>query len=585
MSHLPDDKDALKAMVSTLLGQRDDLYLEVLKLQVELDRYKKARYGPRADQLRSMDELAQLLLAFSEQLESKPVNPGDVPADASAEKELRWVKRRKGRRHLANFDHLPVTKHVYELNAEQRACSCCGLERKEIGADESWQVEYHPGHFERLHHVRKKYACPACEKGGDGPQIVTAAKPEAAIDKGMAGPGLLAFIVTSKFADYLPLYRLEDIFTRQGFEISRATQSVWCGDVADLVEPLYELMAERVRGSNIVSTDDTIMPMQSIGKTANARMWVYLGDDLHPYNVFDFTLNRGRDGPKYFLKDYRQVLLADAYGGYNGVVAGNEITRAGCWAHLRRKVIEAEKAAPEIARQAIERVGALYSVERQAAGLSAAERLKLRQEKSAPMLLELREKLLVWKEQLLPKHPMAEAIGYALSQWRELSVFCSDGAVAIDNNASEREMKRVVLNRKNSLFVGNPRGGRTAAIQNELLEEFVDSLPMNGRTSLLKLLDAAGMPEDELGFMGAMRIVRNAYAHEIEYAGLQLLEVVKLRQDKSTILKHLSAIRTYDEANLIAEIEKDPPFFRFLIDSTMRVLFYAYHLTVKEKRP
>ena len=223
MSHLPDDKDALKAMVSTLLGQRDDLYLEVLRLQVELDRYKKARYGPRADQLRSMDELAQLLLAFSEQLESKPVNPGDVPADASAEKELRWVKRRKGLRHLANFDHLPVTKHVYELNAEQRACSCCGLERKEIGADESWQVEYHPGHFERLHHVRKKYACPACEKGGDGPQIVTAAKPEAAIDKGMAGPGLLAFIVTSKFADYLPLYRLEDIFTRQGFEISRHT--------------------------------------------------------------------------------------------------------------------------------------------------------------------------------------------------------------------------------------------------------------------------------------------------------------------------------------------------------------------------
>jgi transposase len=350
------------------------------------------------------------------------------------------------------------------LSAEQRACSCCGQQRKEIGADESWQVEYYPGHFERLHHVRKKYACPACEKGGDGPQIVTAAKPEVAIEKGMAGPGLLAFIVTSKFADYLPLYRLEDVFTRQGFEISRATQSVWCGDVADLLEPLYDLMGERVRGSHVVSTDDTIMPMQSIGKTANARMWVYLGDDLHPYNVFDFTLNRGRDGPKYFLKDYRQVLLADAYGGYNGVVAGNEMIRAGCWAHLRRKVIEAEKAAPEIARQAMERVGALYGVERQAAGLSTAERLKLRQEKSAPMLLELRDKLLVWKEQLLPKHPMAEAIGYALSQWRELSVFCSDGAVAIDNNASEREMKRVVLNRKNSLFVGNPRGGRTAAI-------------------------------------------------------------------------------------------------------------------------
>lgn len=140
----------------------------------------------------------------------------------------------------------------------------------------------------------------------------------------------MAYIVTSKFAQYTPLYRLEDIFARQGFEISRATQSVWCGDVADLLEPLYQLMAERLRASHVVSTDDTIMPMLSTGKTANARMWVYVGDDDHPYNIFDFTLNRGRDGPKYFLQDYDQVLLADAYGGYNGVVAGNGIIRAGC---------------------------------------------------------------------------------------------------------------------------------------------------------------------------------------------------------------------------------------------------------------
>ncbi len=378
--------------------------------------------------------------------------------------ELRRVKRRKGRRNLANFENLPVTTCVHELSEQERACPCCGIERKEIGTDHSWQVEYLPGHFERIHHLRKKYACPACESTGNNPRMETAAKPETAIDKGIAGPGLLAYIVTSKFADYLPLYRLEDIFQRQGFEISRATQSVWCGDIADLAEPLYELMAERVRASHVVATDDTIMPMLSKGKTANARMWVYVGDDGYPYNVFDFTLNRGRDGPKYFLKDYQQVLLADAYGGYNGVVAGNEITRAGCWAHLRRKVIEAEKAAPEIAREAIEMVRALYAVEKQAGALSVNGAAELRQEESAPVLADLREKLLEWKEQLLPKHPMAEAVNYALGQWTELNVFCSDGAVAIDNNVSEREMKRVVLNRKNSLFVGNPRGGRTAAI-------------------------------------------------------------------------------------------------------------------------
>jgi len=213
-----------------------------------------------------------------------------------------------------------------------------------------------------------------------------------------------------------------------------------------------------------VATDDTIMPMLGKGKTANARMWIYVGDETNPYNVFDFTLNRGRDGPKHFLQDYRQVLLADAYGGYNGVVASNEITRVGCWAHFRRKVIEAEKSAPEIAQAAVEMVRALYAVDRQAKEVTTAERLLMRQTASAPVLARLREQPLSWKEQLLPKHPMAEAVNYALAQWPELTVFSTDGAVPIDNNVSEREMQRVVLNRKNSLFVGNARGGRTAAI-------------------------------------------------------------------------------------------------------------------------
>jgi transposase len=479
--NLPQDRASLEAMIRSLILEReqqkqraeaeilrqrkraDELHLENLRLQLELQRYKKWRYGPRADRLTN-EELAQALLEFGEELQRKPIHPEDVPARAEPEYELRRVKRRPGRRHLANFENLPVTTQVYELSGQERICPCCGVERKEIGADESWQIEYIPGGFERLHHVRKKYACLGCEKAGENPQMEVAAKPEAVIEKGMAGPGLLAYIVTSKFSDYLPLYRLEDVFERQGFEISRATQSIWCGDVADLAEPLYELMGERVRQSHVVATDDTIMPMQSVGKAKSARMWVYVGDAGNPYNVFDFTLNRGRDGPKYFLQGYQQVLVADGYGGYDGVVAGNQITRAGCWSHARRKIIDAEKVAPEIAREAVELIGALFRVEGQAKDFSIEQRLELRREKSAPVLAKLREKLLAWKEQLLPKHPMAEAINYAVNQWAELNVFCSDGAVPLDNNVSEREMKRIVLNRKNSLFVGNPRGGRTAAI-------------------------------------------------------------------------------------------------------------------------
>ena len=428
VNNLPEDSASLKAMLREVLGKlesvsadqqrekrlaeqlrqrADDLYLENLRLQQELERYKKATYGPRADRL-SMNQLAQMLLEFAEAWEQKPINLEDLRG-AEPEPEVRRVKRRKGRRALANFENLPVNTQVYELSAEERICPGCGVERKEIGSEKSWQIEYIPGHFERLEHVRKKYACPSCEHKGENPQITVAAKAETAIEKGFAGPGLLAFIVTSKFADYLPLYRLEDIFERQGFEISRATQSVWCGDVADVVEPLYRRMAERVRKSHVVATDDTVLPMLSPGQTQSARMWVYVGDEANPYNVFDFTLNRSREGPKEFLKDYTQVLLADGYGGYNGVVAGNAITRAGCWSHSRRKFVEAEKTAPEIAREAVALMDALFAVERQAKDVSLAERLELRQKQSVPVLAELHRKLLIWKEQLIPKHPMADA--------------------------------------------------------------------------------------------------------------------------------------------------------------------------------
>lgn len=477
LANLPEDPEALQAILRSLLRERDDqrqraeeqrkradeLYVENLQLQIELARYRKWTYGPRADRL-SANQLAQMLLEFAEAFDHKLIHLEDLLPPAESEPGLRRVKRRPGRRALANFEHLPVHTQVYELSAEQRLCPHCGVERKEIGSEESWQIEYIPGHFERLQHVRKKYACPSCERAGENPRIEVAAKAEAAIEKGFAGPGLLAFIVTSKFADYLPLYRLEDIFERQGFEISRATQSVWCGDAADVVEPLYQRMAERVRKSHVVATDDTTLPMLSPGHTHPARMWVYIGDESNPYNVFDFTLSRGRDGPQQFLKEYTEVLLADGYGGYNGVVAGNAITRAGCWSHARRKFVEAEKSAPEIAREAVALLNALFAVERQAQDASVAERLELRQKQSVPTLAELHPRLLAWKEQLLPKHPMAEAVNYTLSQWEALTVFATDGAVPINNNVSEREMKRVVLHRKNSLFVGNPRGGRTAAI-------------------------------------------------------------------------------------------------------------------------
>lgn len=508
---LPDDPAALKAMVGDLMRAReedaaaraalarrvDDLELARLRLEMELLKYKKWMYGPRADRLASLDGVAQMLLSFGEELDRRPVPSaaaaaGVAAGDAGTAPPSRRVKRGTGRRALANFEGLPVRRHEHDLPEGEKPCPCCGKMREKIGEESSWQIEFIPGSFERIEHVRFKYACGHCEKSAspEGPQIVRADAPSSVgvIEKGLAGPGLLAFIVTSKFADYTPLYRLENIFERSGFEIARSTMSLWCRDVAEMVTPLYELMVRRVLASRVIGTDDTIMPMQDpgAGKTKKARMWVYRGDDDHPYNIFDFTLGRSRDGPAKFLKGYRGTLLADAYGGYDGIVVGNGvggITRAGCWAHARRKFVDAEVTHPAIAAEAVGIIKTLYAVEERGKALDAASRGELRRSASAPILAALREKLLAWRDGpggLLPKHPMAQAIAYTLNQWSELSVFAGGagaappvapedfGRVPIDNNASEREMKRVVLNRKNSLFVGNQRGGRTAAILSSL---------------------------------------------------------------------------------------------------------------------
>jgi len=483
---LPDDPQTLKAMVATLARERDaatrqrddatrrrdDWQVKFLRAEVELLRLRKWYYGRKADQLATTADVTQMLLGFGERLEVRPVDPQDVPADVNlGNAQARAVRRvKRGRRNLAAFDQLPTIRQEHDLPEDQKHCPCCGEARDRIGAETSWQIEYVPGHFERIEHVRFKYACRRCDHNGDGGNVALADKPSQPIDKGMAAPGLLAFVVTSKFGDYLPLYRLESIFERNGFEIDRATLSIWCRDVAEITRPLHDLMTRRLLASHVVCTDDTVMPMLAPGngKAKQGRMWVYVGDDHNPYNVFDFTLSRSRDGPATFFRTYKQTLLADGYGGYDGVVVSNDITRAGCWAHARRKFVDAEKTHPAIAHEAVTLIGQLYGIEDQGRTLGGEDRLRLRQTQSTPLLRQLHERLLTWKDQLLPKHPMNEAVGYALNQWQALNVFAADAAVPIDNNVSEREMKRIVLNRKNSLFVGNARGGQTAAILSSL---------------------------------------------------------------------------------------------------------------------
>jgi len=274
--------------------------------------------------------------------------------------------------------------------------------------------------------------------------------------------------VRSPRATHLPLHRLETIFARNGFELDRSTMSLWMADVARLARPIYDRMVRRVLQSHVLATDDTVMPLLEPGKARQARMWIYQGDADHPYNVFDFTVSRSRDGPTRFLKDFRRTLLADAYGGYDGIVVNHELPRGGCWAHARRKFVDAQPTAPDLARAIVLRIKGVFDVEARAADMTVEQRLVLRQSESRPIIDALHTLLRDQKATLLPKHPMAQAIGYTLNQWQELTLFLSDGALPIHNNLAEQQMKRIALLRKNALFVATLNGGDTAAVISSL---------------------------------------------------------------------------------------------------------------------
>ncbi len=466
------------ATIATLTQQRDAFHLEKLRLEVRLAQALKQAYGPRADRL---GDPGQLLLDFGGLLDRLPIDTADLPAaeeaDPSGPRRPSRRLRTRGRRDLSQLEHLPLIEQTYELTEELCKCPTCQATWEKIGQAVSYTIESQPGSFVRVWHIQPKYACRACEQNGDNPHIELAEKTKGSpLDKGLPDPGLLAYVVTAKYGDYLSLHRLQHIFGRQGFELDRSTLCLWLQDVARLVRPLYRRMAERVLQSHVLATDDTVLPLLAPGKAKPARMWIHQGDESQPYNVFDFTESRKRDGPAQFLKDFRGTLLADAYGGYDGIVFNQDLPRAGCWAHARRKFVEAEPAGPEIARTILRLIKGLFDLEARLTdaalgpGLShdrarmAEERLHRRQAEAVPLLDTLHALLLEQKAKLLPKHPLAQAIGYTLNQWAELTLFATDPAVPLHNNLAEQQMKRIALLRKNALFVATPRGGETAAI-------------------------------------------------------------------------------------------------------------------------
>lgn len=467
-ARLPDDPAVLQRMVMELLTTLHDRDRRVEQLQHQLDQLLRRLFGPRAERIdpAQMKLFAELIGAPAG---TAPSSGDPDQEDASSPSPPESKRNGHGRRQLPT--DLPRVQMTHDVPEAQRLCPCCGQARCRIGQEASEQLEYQPASLYIIEHVRPKYACKHCQE-----HVTIADKPPQPIDKGLAGPGLLAQVIVSKFTDHLPLYRLERIFKRQGVVIPRSTMCGWVKQCADLLRPLYDLMAQRVRRSGVIHTDDTPVPVQdkTRDKTRQGRFWVYLGDAAHPDTVFDYTPNRSRDGPVKWLDGFKGYLQADAFGGYDGIYAGGGVIEVACWAHARRKFYDARLTAPAPAHTAMAYIRKLYDVEDEAKTnkLDLQQRGALRQQQSRPLLQHFREWLVEQAKDALPKSPIGQAIGYTLNNFEALTRYTDDVPgvdLAIDNNAAERALRSVAIGRKNYLFMGSDAGGRSAAVHYSLV--------------------------------------------------------------------------------------------------------------------
>ena len=436
---------------------------------------RQERIDPDQLLLFSLEELQEI----AEQLQQGP--PDDDLLDVAASKRRRKSPGRRGK--LPEHLQREIIRH--ELSEAERTCPCCGELRQEIGVESSEQLELIPACLKVVQHDRVKYACRSCEE-----YVAIADKPPQPIEKGLPGPGLCAHTVLSKFGDHQPMYRQEDIHARLGYTIRRSTLSGWQAALADLAQPLVDRMKHLVLQSKVIHTDDTSIKMLEPGRgtTRTCKFWPYLGDWLHPYAVYDFTLSRERDGPAQFLAGFTGYLQADAYSGYDGIFAGAAVWEVACWIHARRYWHQAIDNDPLRANHALGFIARLSQIEKQLGRAFPTKNLQNerdfaavaagRQEHAVPILAEFKSWLDGESEdkRILPKSPIRAAFTYTLNQWEALCRYTQEGYLSYDNNIAERLVKFPAIGRKNYLFVGSPRGGQGAAVMYSL----VSSAKANG---------------------------------------------------------------------------------------------------------
>ena len=382
LTRLRQENALLRAERAEFLEQLHQKDHRIDSLQHQLQHMLRRLFGRSAEKI----DPNQLLL-FEKVLGDlapptyAPGSPAKTESEAGDSVSSESKPNGHGRRRLPTT--LPRQKVIHDLPEGEKPCPCCGDMRHVIGQQISEQLDYVPAKLTVIEHVRLKYACRACEAQASesGPQIITAEKPLSPIEKGLAAPGLLSYVIVSKYGDHLPMHRLERILARHGIDIARSTMCDWAAQCADLLKPLHALMAQRVLQSKVIHTDDTPVKVQDrrLDRTRTGRFWVYLGDDEHPYTIFDYTPSRSRDGPLAFLRDWGKdqpvYLQADAFGGYDGIyagAAGGQVTEVACWAHARRKFYDARTSDAAGSAQALAYIRLLYDVEAEAKKQAAA---------------------------------------------------------------------------------------------------------------------------------------------------------------------------------------------------------------------
>jgi transposase len=450
--------DELQRVLEETAADYNQLQEKHAALAETLALLRRYVFGPRRERLLDDPGQGHLFDLHDTAIELEAAAPPEPDTTAPGERPKAARPRRRNA-----LDHLPHIRIEHDLPETEKTCSCCGGTKQRIGEDLSRELEFIPARLEVKVHVLPKYACPKCRDGVASPPV-----PPKPVPGGIAGPGLVAFVLVSKFADHLPLYRLEDILTRHGVYLSRSTLCDWVRNAAGVLGPLAELQKTLVLQSPVLWTDDTpvtVLGGEDPGST-RGRFWAYIGDAEHPYSVYDSTMSRARDGPAAFLKDYHGLLQADAYGGYDGIFLGSNgtIVEVACWAHARRKFYDARSNAPREANQVLEWIRQLYEVEDRARDFTAAQRQSLRQRESAPILDRIEKYLDELSPRILPKSALGKAVTYARNQRVALRQYVSDGRLTIDNNVSERTLRLQAIGRKNWQFLGSEEAGPRAAV-------------------------------------------------------------------------------------------------------------------------